>query len=178
LQVHLANGTQFTTDIVLSAVGLRPDLRLASAAGLATGRGILVDASGQTSAPHVYAVGDCAEYATVGGGTRTLPYISPLMAAARAIARTLTGTPSSIDMKESPVLVKTPSFPVALVPPPLAAMAGGAWHDSTADGRMVCRFLDADGVMLGFCVAPQDAASRNALLAGLGSTPEPSAAAG
>ena len=175
LRVTLANGIAFETDIVLSAVGLRPDLNVAKNAGLATGRGILIDANGQTSAAGVYAVGDCAEYIVdADGGTRILPYIAPLMTAARAIARTLTGTPTTLDIKDAPVIVKTPSFPIALVPPPLQAQAGGAWQDEEIDGRTICRFYDAAGIMAGFCVAPQDAAIRSALMAGLGS---PAAAA-
>ena len=171
LRVTLANGIVFETDIVLSAVGLRPDLAIASQAGLATGRGILVDTSGQTSAADVYAVGDCAEYIVdAAGGTRTLPYIAPLMTAARAIARTLSGTPTPIDIKDAPVIVKTPSYPIALVPPPLPAQAGGAWQDEEIDGRTICRFYDATGIMTGFCVAPQDAAIRSALMASLGSS--------
>ncbi|MBC7512804.1 MAG: FAD-dependent oxidoreductase [Herminiimonas sp.] len=170
LQVTLASGVTFETDIVLSAVGLRPNLSVARQAGLATGRGILIDASGQTSAADVYAVGDCAEYVVdADGGTRILPYIAPLMTAARAIARTLTGTPTTIDIKDAPVIVKTPSFPIALVPPPLQAQAGGTWQDEEIDGRTICRFYDAGGIMAGFCVAPQDAAIRSTLMAGLGS---------
>ena len=170
LQVTLANGIAFETDIVLSAVGLRPDLSIATQAGLAAGRGILIDASGQTSAADVYAVGDCAEYIVdAEGGTRILPYIAPLMTAARAIARTLTGTPTTIDIKDAPVIVKTPSYPIALVPPPLQAQIGGAWQDEEIDGRTICRFYDATGIMAGFCVAPQDAAIRSALMAALGS---------
>ena len=170
LQVTLANGVTFETDIVLSAVGLRADLSIAKQAGLSTARGILVDASGQTSATDVYAVGDCAEYTVdAGGGTRILPYIAPLMTAARAIARTLTGTPTTIDLKDTPVIVKTPSYPIALVPPPQAAQAGGAWQEVETDGRTICRFHDATGIMVGFCVAPQDAAIRSTLMAALGS---------
>lgn len=168
LQVTLANGDSLTADIVLSAVGLRPDLSLAQAAGLATGRGIIVDASGQTSAPNVYALGDCAEYTFGDGGTRTLPYIAPLMAAARAIARNLAGEHATIDLKDAPVIVKTPCYPLALVPPPLHAVTDGNWHAERNETRTVCRFYDAQGVMVGFGVSHQDAAVRAELLAALG----------
>jgi rubredoxin-NAD+ reductase len=162
LRVTLANGTTLDTDIVLSAVGLRPDLTLARAAGLATGRGIVVDATGQTSAPHIYALGDCAEYALDDNRSGTLPYIAPLMAAARAIARTLAGEVTPIDLKAAPVLVKTPSYPLALLPAPPAAP--GAWHASIEDGRTICRFRNPQGMLLGFGVAPHDAAIRQRLL--------------
>jgi rubredoxin-NAD+ reductase len=168
LQVTLADGNEFETDIVLSAVGLRPDLSLAQAAQLTTGRGIVVDATGRTSAPDIYALGDCAEYTAQDGSTRTLPYIAPLMTAARAIARTLTGQVTAIDLKPAPVIVKTPSYPVALVAPPPHAVGKGYWHGETENERMICRFYDEQGVMLGFGVAPQEAAVRQQLLAALG----------
>lgn len=171
LQVTLANGTSFETDVVLSAVGLRPDLNLAQASKLSTGRGIVIDAIGQTSAADVYALGDCAEYTyEADGGTRTLPYIAPLMAAARAIARTLTGQPTKIDLKSAPVIVKTPSYPLAIVPPPLHAVASGYWEVEHDEVRTVCRFYDDAGVMCGFGVAPQEANIRAALMTALGTT--------
>jgi rubredoxin-NAD+ reductase len=167
LTVTMANGISFATDIVLSAVGLRPDLRLAQAADLLTARGIVVDVTGETSAPDVFALGDCAEYTLdAHGSTRTLPYIAPLMTAARAIARTLTGQRTAIDLKAAPVIVKTPSFPLALVPPPLHA--GGYWEAEQNGTRTVCRYFDGAGVMCGFGVAPQDAGIRAELLAALG----------
>jgi rubredoxin---NAD+ reductase len=169
LQITLANGTVLQTDIVLSAVGLRSDLRLAQVAGLKTGRGILVNVMGETSASDIFALGDCAEYALDNGETCSLPYIAPLMTAARAIARTLSGEPTAIELKPAPVMVKTPSYPLALVPPPRAAIDSGRWHDEHANGRTVSRFCDAQGVMLGFGLAPQEAGLRQALLAGLGS---------
>ncbi|HZW12190.1 MAG TPA: FAD-dependent oxidoreductase, partial [Noviherbaspirillum sp.] len=164
LQVTLSNGEQLEADVVLSAVGLRPDLRLAQAAQLQTGRGIVVDIHGQTSAADVYALGDCAEYVTSSGATCTLPYIAPVMTAARAIARTLAGQPTPIDLKPAPVVVKTPSFPLALVPPPVGTTAHGAWQDFQHGERLVCRFYDSAGVMTGFGVAPHEAAIRQELL--------------
>lgn len=167
LRVTLASGAVLDTDIVLSAVGLRPDLRLAQAAGLATNRGILVDQHGRTSDPDVYTLGDCTEYLVTDDRTQTLPYIAPLMTAARAIARTLTGDATAIDIKAAPVIVKTPSFPLALVPPPLGHTSGG-WHGTQDGERIVCRYVDHEGILLGFGVAPQEASVRQGLLAELG----------
>jgi rubredoxin---NAD+ reductase len=170
LQVALADGANFETDVVLSAVGLRPDIRLAQAAGLQTGRGILVDQIGQTSATDIYAVGDCAEYQGDNGATHILPYVAPLMTASRAIARTLTGQPTPIDLTPAPVLVKTPSCPLALIPPPVGLAKTGHWETENENGRTICRFYDAQGHMRGFGVTPHDAAVRQALLNELGST--------
>lgn len=170
LNLSLANGDTVQTDIVLSAVGLRPSTTLAAASGLAVNRGIVVDAYGRTSAPDIYALGDCAEYTDTGGATRILPYIAPLMNAARAIARTLTGTPTAIDQKPSAVIVKTPCYPLAIVPPAPASLAHGSWDVARDDKRTICRFYDADGVLAGFGISHHDAASRQALAAELGTS--------
>ena len=57
----LTDGSTLEADLVLSAIGLRPRIALAQAAGLAVQRGIVTDRRLATSAPHVYALGDCAE---------------------------------------------------------------------------------------------------------------------
>jgi rubredoxin-NAD+ reductase len=173
LRVQLADGNTVEADVVLSAVGLRPDLRLAQSANLKTNRGILIDIYGQTSAPDVYALGDCAEYTMpTDGSTRTLPYIAPIMPAGRAIARTLTGEKTAIDLKESPVLIKTPSYPLALIAPPPHAVGNGSWQTEERDAKRICRFFDADGVMIGFGVSPHDNAVRQELMGALGKTAE------
>jgi rubredoxin-NAD+ reductase len=166
LQVKLSNGSTFDTDLVLSAVGLRPDLRLAQAAGLATERGILVDTTGMSSAPDVYALGDCAQYSNPADGSRpVLPYIAPIMTAARAIARSLNGEITQIELKPAPVIVKTPSYPIALIAPAPQLAALGQWQHEQSGNITICRFFDAEQRMTGFAVAPQDAKQRAALLA-------------
>jgi 3-phenylpropionate/trans-cinnamate dioxygenase ferredoxin reductase component len=58
--VVLGDGTELAADAVLAAVGVRPNVDLAQAAGLAVDNGILVDAAMRTSDPDVYAAGDVA----------------------------------------------------------------------------------------------------------------------
>jgi rubredoxin-NAD+ reductase len=169
LDLQLADGSTVAADIVLSAVGLRADLQLAQAAGLSTERGILVDPFGQTSAAHVYALGDCAQYCDETGMSTTLPYIAPLMSAGRAIARTLAGTPTRIDLKPAPVIVKTPSCPIALVPAPSHARESGSWHGTRDGAAMLTRFYDINGTMLGFAVTGKDPKLRQKLQSELGS---------
>ena len=85
--VTFTSGQTAVVDVVLSAVGLRADTALAQAAGIATERGIVVNAQLQTSAPHVYALGDNTQYASESAGvSRTMPYVMPIMAAATALA--------------------------------------------------------------------------------------------
>lgn len=161
LRVTLASGDRLDAELVLSAVGLRPALQLARQAGLATGRGIRVDRYGQTSAPHIYALGDCAEYADAG----VQPYVAPLLAAARAIAATLAGRPTPIALKTEAVLVKTPSYRMALAPPPPGL--AGSWSASSDGERTVARYLDADGALRGFGLSQPTPALRQQLLAAL-----------
>ncbi|MFI7341176.1 FAD-dependent oxidoreductase [Streptomyces sp. NPDC050085] len=61
--VLLDDGRTVPADVVLMAIGVRPETGLAQQAGLAVGErgGIAVDESGRTSDPYVYAVGDAAE---------------------------------------------------------------------------------------------------------------------
>ncbi len=60
--VELMNGEKLAADIVLSAVGGIANDDLARNSGLPTTDGILVDATGSTGAPNVYAAGDCARF--------------------------------------------------------------------------------------------------------------------
>jgi rubredoxin-NAD+ reductase len=165
LELQLADGDAVHADVVMSAVGLRPSIALARQARLVTGRGIVVDSLGQTSAPDIFALGDCAEYSINGVGT-VLPYVAPLMAAARAIAATLAGKGTTIPHKQDAIIVKTASCKLALLPPPPGMR--GTWT-STADGeRVVARFHDEEGVLRGFGLSQHTPALRSGLLAELG----------
>ena len=162
LELQLANGTTLEADVVLSAVGLRADMALAAQAGLTCQRGIVVDPYGQTSAPDVYALGDCAQYTDSTGLSRTMPYIAPIMAAGRALAKTLTGSPTLIDTKPAPVIVKTPSLPIALVAP-VPGLAG-EWQTEQQGAHQVSRFFTTGQKMAGFVLAPQEATLRQGLM--------------
>ena len=63
LWVSTEQGKEFGCDLVISAIGVTPENRLANEAGLKLGpRGhIQVDATMRTSNPHIYAVGDAVE---------------------------------------------------------------------------------------------------------------------
>ena len=58
--VLLADGSRIDADVVIAGVGITPNSQLASAAGLETSNGILVDAQLRSSTPDVYAAGDVA----------------------------------------------------------------------------------------------------------------------
>ncbi|MGB3555516.1 MAG: FAD/NAD(P)-binding oxidoreductase [Jannaschia sp.] len=58
----LTDGTEFAVDAVVTGIGVVPETRLAEAAGLAIQDGIAVDARGRTSAPCIWAAGDCCSF--------------------------------------------------------------------------------------------------------------------
>ncbi len=159
VQATLADGSVVLADSVLSAVGLRSETALASAASIACDRGVLVDAYVQTSVPDVYALGDCAQYASAGG--RTLPYVMPIMNAAKALAATLSGEPTALVFPLMPVAVKTPALPIVVAAPHPATQ--GQWLQDAAaptDEGDVWRFVDAQAQMRGFVLTGKQTARR------------------
>jgi NADH oxidase (H2O2-forming) len=60
--VLLKDGAERPAQFVGLAVGVHPNIDLASASGIETGKGILISDTFQTSAPDVFAAGDCAEF--------------------------------------------------------------------------------------------------------------------
>jgi len=157
LRVTLANGEALAADAVLSAVGLRPDTRLAAAAGVICARGIAVDGQLRTSVEHLYALGDCAQYTSA--GSQVLLYVMPIMHAAKALAANLCGTRTELVFPLMPVSVKTPALPLAILPPGSNHL--GTWQ-AAGDGAWV--FCDAQGVQRGFALAGSATARRQAML--------------
>jgi rubredoxin-NAD+ reductase len=157
LRVRLDGGESIDTDVVLSAIGLRPRTKLAAEAGLQTNRGIVVDRFLRTSAAQIHALGDCAEVEGL-----VLPFVMPILHAARALARTLLGEETRLRYPAMPVVVKTPSAPLTVAPP--SAGASGNWHCSPGDdGSVVAAFVDAQGRLLGFALLGGTPAARQAL---------------
>jgi len=155
LRVVLKDGAALDADLVLSAIGLRPRIDLARDAGLTVNRGIVTDRFLATSATDVYALGDCAE---VDG--QVLPFVAPIMHAARALARTLAGTPTAVAYPAMPVVVKTPAMP-AVVAPPVAGE--GAWEVEVAEDGVEARFVNGAGALSGFALVGTATTRKQAL---------------
>ena len=84
--LKLKDGRDIAADLVVMAVGIRPCVQLARDAGLDVGRGIVVGDDLATSAPDVYALGECAEHRGVCYGL-----VEPAYEQARVLARNLAG---------------------------------------------------------------------------------------
>jgi assimilatory nitrate reductase electron transfer subunit len=82
----LGDGRELTADLLVISCGVRPETRLAAAAGLAVRRGIVVDDRLRTSDPSISAIGDCAEYGDSPSG-----FVAPAWEQARVLAAALTG---------------------------------------------------------------------------------------
>jgi len=87
--VRLKDGREIEADLVVMAVGIRPNVGLARAAGLEIGRGIQVDDHMVTSDPAILAVGECVEHRGACYGL-----VAPLFDMCRALADGLTARPS------------------------------------------------------------------------------------
>ncbi len=80
------DGTVAKADLIVMAVGIRPNVELAKRAGLALNPGIVVDDYLQTSDPHIYAVGECAQHRGVAYGL-----VAPLYEQGAVLAKRLAG---------------------------------------------------------------------------------------
>jgi nitrite reductase (NADH) large subunit len=81
-----SDGSRLDADLVVCAVGIRPNAALASAAGLAVNRGVVTDDAMAASLPGFHAIGECAEHRGVAYGL-----VEPAYAQAEALAARLCG---------------------------------------------------------------------------------------
>ena len=142
-EVTLANGQHLFADVVLSAIGLQPNIAVAKEAGIQTSRGVVTNTLLETNLVDVYALGDCAEV----NGT-LLPYVMPLMQQARALAKTLAGQTTAVHYPAMPVAVKTPAAPLTVLPAPIDVEVN--WQTEELDDGMIAKALDAENTLRGF----------------------------
>lgn len=88
--VELTDGRMLKAELVVMAVGIRPNTALAKSAGLNVGRGVQVDDGMRTSDPAIYAVGECVEHRGAVFGL-----VAPLFDMAKILADRITETAES-----------------------------------------------------------------------------------
>lgn len=152
-QVTLANGQSVVADVVLSAIGLQPNLELAKAADIHCSRGILTNGHLETNQVDIYAVGDCAE---VNG--LLLPYVMPIMQQARALAKTLNGEQTHVHYPAMPVAVKTPAAPLTVLPAPVGVDV--TWETEELEDGMIAKAVDSQNTLRGFVLLGATAAKQ------------------
>ncbi|WP_424767506.1 nitrite reductase large subunit NirB [Paenibacillus sp. sgz302251] len=84
--LSFTDGTEVDGDLVVMAVGIKPNIELARASGIEVNRGIVVDDFMQTSEPDIYAVGECAEHRGIAYGL-----VAPLYEQGAVLAKRLAG---------------------------------------------------------------------------------------
>jgi nitrite reductase (NADH) large subunit len=84
--VRFKDGTIIEADLVVMAVGIRPNTQLGAESGIPVNRGIIVNDYMQTEIPHIYAVGECAEHRGIAYGL-----VAPLYEQAKVLAKHICG---------------------------------------------------------------------------------------
>jgi len=87
---RLTGGREIPADFVIAGVGILPETGLAQAAGITLDNGIATDEYGRTSAPNVWAAGDCASFPHAGGRLR-LESVGNAIDMAEAVAANIMG---------------------------------------------------------------------------------------
>ncbi len=128
--VRLSNGEELTADIVVVAIGVRPESSLAEAAGLRIGKqgGVIVDDFNRTSDPSIYAIGDVVEQHDALNGAPTLvPLANIANRQGRIVADHMSGRPVGV----------VPTIATAIVKVFDLVIAVAGWNEKrlTRDGR-------------------------------------------
>lgn len=143
--VEIEGAEPVEADDVLLAVGMLPEVALASAAGLAVDDGILVDAAGRTSAEGVWALGDASRLVVNGVPQRRFEHWDSATGSARRTAASVLG--------EDVPAVRAPYFwtdRYGISAEAAGSMAAGRPVRRARDGRLVADFrLADDGRLLG-----------------------------
>ena len=84
--LKLADGRVLACELLVMAVGIRPNAALARASGLEVNRGVVVDDAMRTSDPAIFAIGECAEHRGIAYGL-----VAPIFEMCRTLGDVLTG---------------------------------------------------------------------------------------
>ncbi len=144
LELLTLSGQRLTAELVVAAVGTRPTAAIAADAGLAIGRGIVVDHQLRTSDPAIYAVGECAEL-----GGRLFVLHEDIEAAARVLAGVLTGTQARMSWQPRLQRLQLECCPTVVCEPPPVA---GEWQESATPRGVRALFHDRRGTLRGFAL--------------------------
>lgn len=84
--LRFTDGSEAEADLIVMAVGIRPNVELAKASGIEVNRGVVVNDFMETNVPGVYAVGECAEHRGIAYGL-----VAPLYEQGAVLAKRLAG---------------------------------------------------------------------------------------
>jgi len=115
---------------------------------LSVHRGIVTDTFLKTSHNDIYALGDCAEVAG-----HNLLFVAPLIAGAKALAKTLAGAATEAHYPAMPVVVKTPHYPLVVAAPAKSAQGNWAFEQAQSGFGIKGLFYGEDKSLLGFVLS-------------------------
>ena len=94
--VDFADGSSLAADLVITGIGILPNIELAEAAGVAVDNGIIVDELGRTNAAHIYATGDCTMHPNkLLGRNLRLESVPHAIEQSKAVASDILGAPQA-----------------------------------------------------------------------------------
>ncbi|MDX6041796.1 NADH:flavorubredoxin reductase NorW [Scandinavium lactucae] len=146
VRVRLDRERVFEVDAVIAAAGLHPETALARRAGLNINRGVVVDATLQTSDPAIYALGDCAE---ING--KILPFLQPILLSTLTLASTLLGQPGRLNLPPMLMKIKTEDLPLQLAGD--TCRSDLQWRLETSADGMVAQGFDSEAKLRAFVVS-------------------------
>lgn len=156
-EITLSDHQKINADVVFSAAGIKPNLSLAQSAGIKTNIGVVTNSYCQTSDPDIYASGDCAE---VDGQMKM--YVASILHNTRILAAFLCGELMAVQNAITPIIIKTPLCPIAVVPPPKNCL--GEWKIIADDVHVKALFYDAENQLRGFALSGSCVKERAGLL--------------
>ncbi|MCX7124269.1 MAG: FAD-dependent oxidoreductase [Gammaproteobacteria bacterium] len=157
-EVVLSDKRIISAALVLSAIGIKPDLTLAKTANLKTNTGIVVNASLQTSNSVIFALGECAEVS----GQLTM-HVMPILKCVYVLAKVLAGREERVHFEPTPIIIKTPICPIVVLNPPKNAI--GEWKIISADNiNIQSLFYDNMNQLRGFALSGDAIKEKNRLI--------------
>jgi rubredoxin-NAD+ reductase len=147
LQIQFEDGRTMERDVVISAIGLKPNVELAARARLDVGRGINVDDTMRTSDPDIYAVGDCAEHEG-----QVFAFVECINRQVAVIVDQLCGEGKQRFTPRMPmILLKSRTCQVKSVPPERSRRAGSSIRRvHSSEQGVVDEWWSDDGQLVGY----------------------------
>jgi 3-phenylpropionate/trans-cinnamate dioxygenase ferredoxin reductase subunit len=145
-KVVLSDGTELDADLVVVGIGSHPATAWLEGSGVAVDNGVVCDAAGRASAPHVWAIGDVASWRNTVGHQVRVEHWSNVADQARALVPALLG-------KDAPAAVTVPYFWSDQYDVKIQCLgepeATDIVHVVEDDGRKFLAFYERDGVVAG-----------------------------
>ncbi|WP_163727136.1 NAD(P)/FAD-dependent oxidoreductase [Mycolicibacterium psychrotolerans] len=144
--VTLSDGEQIDADIVVVGIGSHPATDWLEGSGIALDNGVVCDDAGRTSAPHVWAIGDCASWRDEVKGQVRVEHWSNVADQARVLVPAMLG-------QDAPAAVSVPYFWSDQYDVKIQALgepeATDTVHIVEDDGRKFLAYYERDGVVVG-----------------------------